>query len=285
MSRPWRIYSGDRMLSFDYAMELDFEGGEAGEHAFTLRCLPQERESQHIDRFQLVIEPETKLSYGTDSFGNRYGYGVIHESHRRFRAEASGLAERFPDRHETASAASQMLYRQFTEKTRPGNALRAMFRKLQETGNTGAGCDAEADPFRRAESLQTAIRIRDLVHDTMEYVPGATNPVTSAEEAAGRGKGVCQDYAHIMLALCRMCGISCRYTAGLLIGEGASHAWVEVCDGGKWVEFDPTNPDAGPEERLIFSHGRDAEDCEINRGIYIGPGAQIQKVSALVAEQ
>lgn len=287
------------MLSYDYTMELDFEGGAAKEHSFTLRCLPQETEAQHIHSVQLQIDPAAELSYGRDSFGNRYCYGVIHEQHTCFRVDVQGMAERYPERHETASEAAQMLYRQQTARTMPGPALRKMMEKkgvwsamsggLEEVSPVSTRLSPEADPgeagTKEQESWQTALRIRDLVHDSMTYVPGATSPATSAEEAAASGKGVCQDYAHIMLALCRMEGIPCRYTAGLLPGEGASHAWVEVCDHGLWKGLDPTNPSALEEDKLIFSHGRDAEDCEINRGIYLGPQAQVQKISALLMKE
>lgn len=55
------------------------------------------------------------------------------------------------------------------------------------------------------------------------------------------GQGVCQDYAHIFLALLNLAGIPARYVTGLLIGEGASHAWVEVLHHGAWYGLDPTN--------------------------------------------
>ena len=132
------------------------------------------------------------------------------------------------------------------------------------------------------DPLALAVRIRDLVHESIVYTPGVTFYDTTAEQAARGGKGVCQDLTHVMLSLCRMCGIPCRYTAGLLLGEGRSHAWVEVCYNGEWYSMDPTNPQIGWNEQIVFSHGRDAVDCKINRGTYIGPSAQIQFVNAQV---
>ena len=55
------------------------------------------------------------------------------------------------------------------------------------------------------------------------------------------GCGVCQDYSHIMIALCQMSRIPARYVVGMLMGEGLSHAWVEIYDGGAWRGIDPTN--------------------------------------------
>ena len=62
----------------------------------------------------------------------------------------------------------------------------------------------------------------------MTYTPGATEVETTAAEALALGRGVCQDYAHIMLALCRLAGLPARYVSGHLLGEGGTHAWVEV---------------------------------------------------------
>lgn len=256
------------MLSFDYSMKLDIKGGSAGEHAFTLRCLPQETASQHIENMHIHVRPDVPLSYGTDAFGNRYCFGLIHRRHSLFEVSVSGNVEHYNGRFDMATQAQQMLYRQFTEKTMPGPALKKIYGEL-------SGAQEPGD-----DVYHTALLIRDRIHSAMTYVPGATSPVTSADQAAACKKGVCQDYTHIMLVLCRMSGIACRYVAGLLLGEGQSHAWVEVCDGDRWIPMDPTNPTVGSDERLIFSYGRDAADCQINRGVYLGSGTQIQRVSA-----
>lgn len=271
---------GGHMLDFEYSMELDFgETPHVTEHAFTLRCLPQESASQHIKSCEMRIEPAVVLSYGTDAFGTRYCYGLIHHPHKMFRVEVKGRAERYPDRYESASPFSQMLYRQPTPATAPGELLTDLYNVIRkDAGYQSTRNQDESDD--RISCLQRAYCIRDLVHSSMKYVTGATAPFTKAEQAVEKGEGVCQDYAHIMLALCRMDGIPCRYTAGLLLGEGTSHAWVEICDGEKWVPVDPTNPDVKWDEQLIFSHGRDARDCEINRGVYLGPRTQQQKVAA-----
>lgn len=295
------------MLTFEYTMELDFgdsleedlqkkkEEGQTGphpmaqEHAFTLRCLPQENATQHVLESKILMEPQVPLSYGTDAFGTRYCFGLIHEMHDTFWISISGKAERFPDRYEEATLTSQEIYVRQTPVTEPGNALYGLHLKAVEMGQAGSQLIAADGSFStsgiRPAARERAIFIRDLVYRSMTYVPGATAPRTTAEEAAASGKGVCQDYAHIMLSLCRMEGIPCRYTAGLLLGEGTSHAWVEICDNGVWIPMDPTNPDVGWDEQLIFSHGRDARDCEINRGVYIGPHAQVQRIAARLRQR
>ena len=93
---------------------------------------------------------------------------------------------------------------------------------------------------------------------------------------------MCQDYAHAMLALCRMAGIPCRYVVGMLMGEGQSHAWVEIAQEGFWYGLDPTNDIPVDSQHIKLSHGRDYGDCLINQGLFTGSAAQRQRVSVSV---
>lgn len=83
------------------------------------------------------------------------------------------------------------------------------------------------------------------------------------------GSGVCQDYAHILLALARRSGFAARYCMGLVPGEGATHAWVEIALPDGWHGYDPTFACEAGEEHLRFAVGRDAADCRAERGIFI----------------
>ncbi len=78
------------------------------------------------------------------------------------------------------------------------------------------------------DPLETALRCCSWVHRKIEYADGATDITTTAAQALAGGRGVCQDHAHVLLALCRAAGVPARYVSGHMIGEGASHAWVEV---------------------------------------------------------
>jgi transglutaminase-like putative cysteine protease len=97
--------------------------------------------------------------------------------------------------------------------TQPDEALRAVATSLRMAGE---------------EPLPLARRINRWVYETMTYTPGVTTVETTAAEALALSQGVCQDYAHIMLALCRLCNLPARYISGHLLGEGGTHAWVDV---------------------------------------------------------
>ena len=117
------------------------------------------------------------------------------------------------------------------------------------------------------------------VHRSLDYEWGITGVGTTASEALTAGRGVCQDYAHIMLAACRAAGIPARYVSGHLGGEGGSHAWVEVLHphpycGNRWVAqgWDPTHNRRANSDYLVVAVGRDYADVAPLSGTYDGTG-------------
>jgi transglutaminase-like putative cysteine protease len=77
-----------------------------------------------------------------------------------------------------------------------------------------------------------------------------------------------------MIALCRRQGIPARYVNGFLVGEGETHAWVEIFDGYNWLGFDPTHNCRISDGYVKLAHGRDAHDCSVSRGMYTGQAQQ-----------
>jgi transglutaminase-like putative cysteine protease len=110
----------------------------------------------------------------------------------------------------------------------------------------------------------------------MSYGFGSTNVRTTAASALSGGVGVCQDYAHVMLAICRSAGLSARYVSGHLTGEGGSHAWVEVldasasCSGGAVIRLDPTHDREVDDRYLTIAVGRDYCDVAPTSGTFRG---------------
>ena len=108
----------------------------------------------------------------------------------------------------------------------------------------------------------------------ISYQPQATTIETTAAEVMQSRQGVCQDFAHLMIALCRRQGIPARYVNGFLVGEGETHAWVEIFDGYNWLGFDPTHNCRISNGYVKLAHGRDARDCSVSRGMYTGQASQ-----------
>jgi transglutaminase-like putative cysteine protease len=127
----------------------------------------------------------------------------------------------------------------------------------------------------------------DWVRGRLRYQPGATDVQTSAVEALQQGEGVCQDFAHLTLAVLRTLGIPARYVSGYLhpspdavVGEsvtGQSHAWVEWwC--GDWLAWDPTHGVPVGERHVLVARGRDYADVTPLKGVYHGAAALSHEV-------
>jgi transglutaminase-like putative cysteine protease len=147
--------------------------------------------------------------------------------------------------------------------TQPDDELVAVAAALRAGGATG---------------LDLAGEISRAVHAHFTYDWGTTTVATTAAEAWGGGVGVCQDYAHCMLALCRLCDLPARYVSGHLLGEGGTHAWVEVLvphptdrESLRAVAFDPTHASKPGLRYLTVAVGRDYGDVPPTSGTYEGP--------------
>ena len=125
-----------------------------------------------------------------------------------------------------------------------------------------------------AGPLEKAGQICDLVHGAITYQHGVTSVRTTAAQALAGGRGVCQDSAHVMLALCHLVGLPARYVSGHLLGQGGTHAWVEVivprAHDAVAVAFDPCNGRRAGNGYVTVATGRDYADVAPTSGSYVG---------------
>lgn len=122
-----------------------------------------------------------------------------------------------------------------------------------------------------------ATRINEFVAAHMRDVPGSTSVLTTAAEAFAQATGVCKDYAHIMVAIAHACGIAARHVSGQFIGEGGTHAWVEILalatdptSAIVWA-FDPTRARCTNLDYVFIAAGRDFADVNLTSGRFIAP--------------
>jgi transglutaminase-like putative cysteine protease len=148
--------------------------------------------------------------------------------------------------------------------------------------------------FRDAETLGEAVHgLNTWIYKNFAYSPGSTDIGTPLPTVLETHQGVCQDFAHLMLAVLRMQGIPARYVSGYIepydptkpgqemTGAAASHAWVEVyLPGGYWYGLDPTNNQAACLRHVRVASGRDYNDVAPMRGAY--KGAQDQRLQVIV---
>ena len=154
-----------------------------------------------------------------------------------------------------------------TRLTSADERLRAMAADIvpraRQTARPGA-----ADPE------DTAGRICAAVFDAISYEYGITSVTTTAAEVLAAGRGVCQDFAHVMLALCHLLGLPARYVSGHLLGQGGTHAWVEVivprAGHAEAIAFDPCHGHRTDGGYVTVATGRDYSDVAPTSGSYVG---------------
>jgi transglutaminase-like putative cysteine protease len=138
---------------------------------------------------------------------------------------------------------------------------------------------------------QVAQAIMRFTHGNFAYVPNSTHVGTVMTEVIAQGRGVCQDFAHVMLGMCRSLKIPARYVSGYLyngpdgqlLGSQASHAWCEVfLPGIGWRALDPTNNQLADERYVKVAVGRDYADIVPVKGSYKGPREKSMKVTVQV---
>lgn len=132
------------------------------------------------------------------------------------------------------------------------------------------------------------------IYTEFEFDPQATDISTPLDTVLEGRRGVCQDFAHLMIGALRSMGLACRYVSGYIlthppagqprmIGADASHAWLSVyCPVYGWVDFDPTNNCLVQQEHITVAWGRDFGDVSPMRGVVLGGGQQQLKVSVTV---
>jgi transglutaminase-like putative cysteine protease len=161
-------------------------------------------------------------------------------------------------------------YLSFTRRTVPADGLELAARDFM------AGA-----PDPTLEPLAFISALARFVHGEMTFMTGATGVGTTAGEAWEARRGVCQDYAHIMLSLCRLCGVPARYISGFVPGEGVMHAWTEALltlPGGSpaWWAVDPTYNKWVNERYVTVAAGREYGDITPTSGTYFGGASELQ---------
>lgn len=258
-----------KKFKFLYQMNLDFSI-DATNHSYTLKCIPQSDKRQQLHHVKMELSPSVPYQKAEDSFGNAYIFGKYMPCHKNFQVRVSGEVDTGLQPYLIEEKPQNVgMFCIQTACTMPGPAIEAFF---------GENYISDRKP------LECAIDLMHKLYDIFQYESGSTRIESTAEEAMAQGKGVCQDYSHIMLSLCRKAGIPARYVVGMLEGEGASHAWIEVYQDGKWYSLDPTNNLVVDDIHMKISHGRDYKDCAINKGLLCGGGYQKQSVIVVMEE-
>ena len=269
-----------KRLCFTYRTFYTFDS-PVYDHYYTFKIYPRDNERQQVIGLSESMDYGDSHSYSFDTFGNKMVYGCIHAPHDSFYFDVSGTVQ-VDGRKRDTDACLLSLFDRPSEMTQITPVLRETLDRLIGEAPRRSCYRRE---FGRLTDLERALYLSDCCYELLEYTPNVTSVTTDASHALRLGKGVCQDYAHVLLAFLRMLRIPARYVVGFMLGEGFTHAWVEVYCGGFWHGLDPTNSRLVDEGYIKLSHGRDYRDTMVCKGHFYGMAEQHQEIQVQVSEQ
>ena len=252
----------------------------------------------------LHIEPPPNERHDArDCFGNSVTHFALHGAHRVLRVrmqctvEVGARASLDVGDGAGDGAGSWDSVRDGMQAVRHGADLAAA-RMCEPTRlvplSEAARLYAAASLMPGQDWLQSLLRLMQRIHRDFEFEPGATTVSTSVDEVLHQRRGVCQDFAHLMLACLRGHGLPARYVSGYLLtepppgqprlmGADASHAWVAAYSPVHgWIEFDPTNDQLADARYITLAWGTDFADVVPLRGVILGGGTQDMQVAVNV---
>lgn len=244
-----------------------------------VRLTPKSRDCQKILSWETTIEGGRKELEFDDQHNNRVVLVSVEEGRTELSIHSQGVVET-TDTHgvvgEIRGYAPLWFFKRFTPLTTPGPELQKLVNDL--------GGDFDGDVSRMHA-------LSGLIGKKVTYETGATESETTAEDALGRGQGVCQDHAHIFIAAARLLGFPARYVSGYLmmndrVEQDAGHAWAEVYLAGVgWVGFDVSN-NICPDERYVrVAMGLDYQDAAPISGLRYGDSRESMSVTLQVQQQ
>ncbi|HKT53752.1 MAG TPA: transglutaminase family protein [Caulobacteraceae bacterium] len=264
------------------------------ESVMELWVQPQKNARQRLISFDLELNPPAQLFSYVDAFANAVYHFDVPQPHDLLTIRSRALVEtempeELPgrlDRGEWDRLNSHFVQGECFDFLKPHGfvtespALKAFEKKHA------------IEALRRNDPLNAVRDLCGAIYEAFEYEPGVTRADSPIDDTLEAGRGVCQDFAHIMIAICRSWGVPARYVSGYLFtdrSEGdrsdpdATHAWAEVfLPSLRWVGFDPTNNVVAGERHVTVAVGRDYADVPPLKGIYHGPPESAMDVTVEV---
>jgi transglutaminase-like putative cysteine protease len=249
-----------------------------------IRLFPHHFDNQEVLQYQLLITHNPDVDISEDYYGNRVGNFNVLDVHTEMTIESRMLVRvnhslKIPEIDATSVEDIQ------EEKERSILLLRLCYLDNIQKQNEIEAILKEIN-IENKSIIEIAKQCNAYVFENFTYTKGITNIETTVDEILTLKKGVCQDFAHILLQLLRTAGIPSRYVSGYICpnesglrGEGATHAWVEIYTQKQgWLGLDPTNNIWTMDNHVRLSVGRNFSDCTPIKGTFKGLARQTLSV-------
>ena len=249
------------------------------ESVMEVRMQPRSEAQQRCLKFQLDVNPSANILQYRDFMGNAVHHFDIAQGHTQLQVKAISLVEVQATTAPVSAAAGDWadLDALLSADDYWEMLLPSQFAHSSDSLDSLA---EELHSKRRGNPLELVTELNQAIYQSFAYVPNSTRVDSPIDEALRTRQGVCQDFAHIMIALLRPLRIPSRYVSGYLFHgeenqdrslEGASHAWIEVLlPRLGWTAFDPTNNLIAGDRHIRVAVGRDYADVPPTRGVYKG---------------
>jgi transglutaminase-like putative cysteine protease len=285
------FYSIRHLTKFRYSAPVS-------ESIMELRMQPRSEGLQRCLGFELSVTPRTRVQSYRDHLGNFVHHFDVPSAHRQLAiiAEATVDVTPRPALPERLSGdawgqlRAHLTTGDFWEMLSPSQFAHWSALTEEFAGQVGM---PDREQAAQRDPLELLLELNSTLPREITYVPKSTRVDSPVDDALRNRQGVCQDYAHIMIALVRRMGIPCRYVSGYLFHkagskvrstEGATHAWVEAyLPELGWVGLDPTNNVLADESHVRTAVGRDYADVPPTRGVFKGDASSELTVAVRVA--
>ncbi|HXJ03359.1 MAG TPA: transglutaminase family protein [Micropepsaceae bacterium] len=251
------------------------------ESVMELKMQPRSEGNQALRNFQISTNPRAQLYAYTDHLGNAvYHFNVLRE-HSELRIDAQSVIEvtQAPTLPAVADSLEWQRYNSLNLTAEHYGLLGpSEFARSSPELQRFAAANGLKEP--QGDTLSALKKLNNVIFGAFDYEIGVTQVHSPIEQALAVRRGVCQDFAHIMIAIARGWGIPARYVSGYFFhrrqdkdrsGDDATHAWVETyLPSFGWVGFDPTNNILAGERHIRAAVGRDYDDVPPTRGTFKG---------------
>lgn len=253
-----------------------------------IRLFPYNFKDQEVLDHQLLISHAPEIEYFQDYYGNRVANFNNLIAHSEMTIE-SRMTVRVTHSLKIPEIETTTIKDLEAEKNNDITLLRLSYpetiAKQQEIDAILATFDVENNSI-----IALAQLCNSYIFNNFTYTKGITNVQTTIDEILELKKGVCQDFAHVLLQFLRTAGVPSRYVSGYICpnesglrGEGATHAWVEIYSPTQgWLGLDPTNNIWTMDNHVKLSVGRNFYDCTLIKGTFKGLARQTLSVNVSI---